>query len=441
MTRRTPTLESRDIGRPSRGGRCGLFVIIALTMVVGLVAVALYQRHKLEEMPVVHIPTPVMPNPNGFDFVLDAGEMVDNDEINIEIATAPQHFKRFPYVHPYSLAGKESLLKRNADALKELRAGLHYRFQAPPIRSFLAIPPPDGREVRAGYGARTLSRLLVLESRVRSAHGDWNGALGSGLDTIELGEKYRRGNLLSGFLITSFECETNGYQSAWTAVPHLTVAQAHAAIRRLQVMQDMHVPLASVMEEEKWAAMAGTLEAMRAPDWRRLLAQPISGSTDLRTASVSKRAVMDRVTARWDRVIAWTREPYATTDPSPSPADMPLWVLPTLELMRYQEAFMQTQSALLQTALALHAYKLDHGAYPKALTNLSPAYLPALMRDPFALRAELQYRPAGTTYVLYSIGPDGKDDGGAATNAAHVTNAPAVRHMRSKGDIVVGINK
>lgn len=64
------------------------------------------------------------------------------------------------------------------------------------------------------------------------------------------------------------------------------------------------------------------------------------------------------------------------------------------------------------TALALERYHLRHGQYPSELNALVPDFVSAVPRDPVD-GSPLRYRldPDGS-YVLYSIGEDGKDDGG-----------------------------
>ena len=71
-----------------------------------------------------------------------------------------------------------------------------------------------------------------------------------------------------------------------------------------------------------------------------------------------------------------------------------------------------TLNRLLETQLALRAYKCDHGAYPNSLSELAPAYLTRVPEDPFSNHAPLIYRRDGKRYTLYSIGFDAKDDGG-----------------------------
>jgi hypothetical protein len=70
----------------------------------------------------------------------------------------------------------------------------------------------------------------------------------------------------------------------------------------------------------------------------------------------------------------------------------------------------QTQDNLT-LAFALARYRLDHGRYPERLDALVPRYLPDVPRDLFSGRA-LVYRRDGDGYVLYSVGVNGRDDGG-----------------------------
>ena len=59
----------------------------------------------------------------------------------------------------------------------------------------------------------------------------------------------------------------------------------------------------------------------------------------------------------------------------------------------------------------LTSLRLRKDYYPDALVELVPAYLDHEPVD-FADRKPLRYRRKGGDYVLYSIGADGKDDGG-----------------------------
>lgn len=63
------------------------------------------------------------------------------------------------------------------------------------------------------------------------------------------------------------------------------------------------------------------------------------------------------------------------------------------------------------TTLALHAYRDTHGAYPERLQDLVPELLDTLPMD-LADGQPLRYRRTDGGYLLYSVGYDGKDDGG-----------------------------
>ena len=71
----------------------------------------------------------------------------------------------------------------------------------------------------------------------------------------------------------------------------------------------------------------------------------------------------------------------------------------------------ETGRQMVLTALALKRYQLKHGNYAPELAALVPEYLPAIPRDPVDGKP-LRYQLAGTTYLLYSIGEDGVDNGG-----------------------------
>ena len=66
---------------------------------------------------------------------------------------------------------------------------------------------------------------------------------------------------------------------------------------------------------------------------------------------------------------------------------------------------------LTRLAFALAAYHADRGAYPEKLADLVPQYVADVPKDIFS-DSDLHYRSEGGGYLLYSVGPNGKDDGG-----------------------------
>ena len=72
----------------------------------------------------------------------------------------------------------------------------------------------------------------------------------------------------------------------------------------------------------------------------------------------------------------------------------------------------ETQRRLTITALALERFRLRHGKYPPELAALVPQFLSAVPIDLMSAKP-LRYRlNADGTFTLYSVGEDGRDDGG-----------------------------
>ncbi len=79
---------------------------------------------------------------------------------------------------------------------------------------------------------------------------------------------------------------------------------------------------------------------------------------------------------------------------------------------------------LLATELALRWYQSEQGHPPANLEALVTAYLGGVPLDPFSGRPLLYRDQAGTNWLLYSVGPDGVDDG--AKRSARLPPAKAI---------------
>jgi hypothetical protein len=70
---------------------------------------------------------------------------------------------------------------------------------------------------------------------------------------------------------------------------------------------------------------------------------------------------------------------------------------------------------LTKLAFALAQYRADHGSYPPKLADLLPKYVAKLPQDVFS-DADFHYRCEGGGFLLYSVGPNGQDNGGKGRN-------------------------
>ncbi len=85
---------------------------------------------------------------------------------------------------------------------------------------------------------------------------------------------------------------------------------------------------------------------------------------------------------------------------------------------------------ILHTELAIECYRREHASYPDSLEDLVPKHLPRIPEDPFG-HAPLRYRRTSDACLVYSVGPDGRDDGGLSMYRARGSEGAA------GGDVVL----
>jgi hypothetical protein len=99
-------------------------------------------------------------------------------------------------------------------------------------------------------------------------------------------------------------------------------------------------------------------------------------------------------------------------------------LLPALDKAQSKAAIDSAHLNLALTALSIERFRLANGdKLPDQLTNLVPAYLNSVPKDPFD-GSPLRYKKLERGYLIYSIGKDGKDDGGVEAPPKK-PNAPA----------------
>ena len=273
-----------------------------------------------------------------------------------------------------------------------------------------------------------------------------------------MGEDIPRGSTLIGALV-GMACQAIGRKPLWDTVDHLNAAQTHAALARLTSILERRVPFADTVEEEKRTGQALLLEIFRDDKQRKSLLAPANTGADPGTASAqslsmllylvySKSRIMQNYTTYADKSAQLARQPYGLHLPPPSLPTDPLnrALAPVFTEARLKDVEIETQNSLLLLTLALHAYRLEHGRYPVSLAALSPAYLKVLPDDPFGVKGTFKYKISGKSYLLYSIGPDGKDDGGTPIDdvgqaGSANPNARYFVNQNSVGDVVAGTNR
>jgi len=378
----------------------------------------------------VAIPTPRLPKPNAYDDHKAAAALMVKSPLIDRPGTG-------------TVSEREGVLRQNAAALATFRRGLGHDYREPPVRSIATLSPHYSQ-------FRQMARLLATEASVHEDRGEWARALDSRLDCIQFGSDIPHGGGLIGMLV-GMAIDAIGRKGADRDADHLTAVEARRAAVRLQSILDRQVSYPDVLQEEKWFEQAALMETFRDPSWRTSdpMGMAAAGGSRWQSATqsgelfvISNRRIMGDTTRTMDDLIARARKPYAAKLPPPPPPGNPLteMLLPIMPSARFNLERARALDSLLMLQLALRAYRLEHGTQPQRLGELVPAYLPRLPEDPFALKGGFGYRRSGGSRVLYSIGPDGKDDGGKAARGRYSTNPFRVQ-ADSQGDIVAGISR
>jgi hypothetical protein len=400
-------------------------------LVIGVVLVV--NNH----MPQLEIPTPIMPNPNARDLFIQAANAAQN---GTALGTGNA---------PLPLGQQQQMLLSDAPALATMHQALNCPYMELPARRFTVMFPHYAQ-------LRSLARSVAFDSSVEAASGRWDAASELALDDVQMGEMIPHGGVIIGELV-GVACGAIGRSQVWPTVDHVSATEARRALTRLQQCDALHVPYKDTLTEEKWFGLAGMADTLRRTSGTVTMASA-NGTNRLAgvgmmlyVLALGKGRVMGNLRNTYDHVIAEASKPYAPNFSNrlqPNGDMFSQMLLPVLGPGRMKELDDLAQIRLLELAFAMRAYRLEHHELPNSLNDLVTAgYLKSIPADPFRASGPLMYRKDGAKPVIYSIGPDGIDNGGTAIyDASRVQGSYSKRASYavvedSKGDIVAGTNQ
>jgi hypothetical protein len=366
-----------------------------------------------------------LPVPNAFDDYQLAAQLV-RDPWNGEL----------PWPDPLrDAAARRRVLAENAEALRALRAGF-------------AHPCVEPRAHAADFGdsfhtrCSTLARILGWQAVEHAAQGRYAAALASGLDAEQLGFDLARRAALGG-LATGRSARAAGRdeKAVQPRIDPLTASEARAAAARLAALLASEQSLTQSLTDDRdcnlqWFAAQNVTNHRRitnnlAENCRWRAARSLTEWVGPGPWVAAYRRYMDAV-------VAWSALPWNAAPPpredlffagNPQYGD-------GARTVSFAYARADAEDHMFLAALALQAWRAEHGAYPDTLDALVPDILKEVPADPFG-RGALRYRRDGERYVLYGVGPEGRDHGGrpAAEGVIDGDWRPA-RDLRSRGDFV-----
>lgn len=151
--------------------------------------------------------------------------------------------------------------------------------------------------------------------------------------------------------------------------------------------------------------------------------------TSLTSTDPNEQSKLDDLVRKYESygLFMWRRSALAESIPS------------VVSVNRFTAATRVHRDGLL-LRVAIERYNRDKGVYPERLEDLVPEHIAAVSPDPFAPDGQFRYRllvgeASAGPYLLYSVGVDGKDDGGweNPTDAARGLGRPDI-----DGDHVFG---
>jgi hypothetical protein len=201
--------------------------------------------------------------------------------------------------------------------------------------------------------------------------------------------------------------------------------------KRLEKITSQQVRFADIIQAEKRQGLHYYDEFATSSDWRK----------QYPTKKSLNEMQKDYVNAM-NSFIANAKLPYPQRDTVIKIPDDPInrQILGVWNNSKFKElgtvqglplTILHTRNALFLLEFALCTYYLQHGNYPQKLSELVPGYLQKIPNDPFATHSPLKYKCDKTAYILYSIGPDGKNDGGKEIKGGRI-------FVGKKGDILAG---
>ena len=299
---------------------------------------------------------------------------------------------------------------------------------------------------------RSLARAKRAQSNLFRMRGDHENAVAAALDGVEMGIAMARGGAQLGRSVSAAIVDDSiaAINDTDRLPDRLTAPIARAAMQRLEALIGRLVAWPESIERERDFQLAELERHFESDNWRARQIEPHPPTPNLRQRVsrrlTSKKAAVAAIERDAEYAIVVHNAFYdpedcarlaSTTDESPF----------AYRRTRFVAACERTRLDLLLLRLALCAYRGERGIYPRFLGELCGEYLHRIPFDPFS---PVPYRPYNYTfgegsYCLWSVGPDGEDDGGAPILFERAPRRGLLwnKHLPwikadSKGDVVAG---
>lgn len=341
------------------------------------------------------------------------------------LATLPDSSKGTPLAEPTSadLGTLRTAISGHERTLSEVRTLMREPLGSVPLEELDSLAP-------AYRQIRTAARMFVAQSRLEQAAGDQGAAMERALDALELGAAVGKGPFIH--YLVGAACTSTGIRQAEACVTGLSADAARNCGVRLDAISVRMTRLPDALGLERRLLLRGYQDAVAG---RQVMGWGGSEMLEPEHRVVMMLYPKSLEYAQLDRclreLIAHAESPYPPRRPFPdTPFPLARILLRALKPAPLAGAKQAVQVRLLRLQLALRERRAAEQSYPERLDELAPRYVSAVPLDPFSGNP-FRYSRKGRDYLLYSVGPDGKEDSGQPVSVSGVKE-------HSRGDLVAG---
>ena len=411
--------------------------IVIATVAAVILAITLWW-HSANIAPQVTFPQYTFPKPNAYDELLTATHLIRDPNAIVLSVTKNSGIEKSTSDQSWNDVEKEALLKRNTQALLLLKKALNHQFY------YHSTHGTDKYGYLLSYGM-----LLILEGDVNAAHGKWDTATDDYLTALRFAYIIPRGGNWNALDISQ-DIQAYARQRLENVFGHLSSSELKTVAFKMEAIQKLAVPFANVLTEIKWIYIRDRLielhdttifQALRDSQTEREWSGKYSIYDEIQWCTYSKRAIIADLSRYFNQQINRVKRPYAMKGLPPVAPRDPFFLDPDNDLITnrwFDCLYNQTRNQQLMVAFATRAFQLDHYRLPDTISQLMPVYLNCVPVDLFTKRDRLQYRKLEDCLVIYSVGPDGKDDNGKYMHIrAYILSPKSCIGSDKKGDIAM----
>jgi hypothetical protein len=292
-------------------------------------------------------------------------------------------------------------------------------------RPSISMPLPELQDLR------TVARLLALDARVKAADHDLRGALGDCRALLSMSEYVASDPLLIAMLVSAAIQDMAAETLEAVLNSSSPIAEDLAGFDVGDTLSYQRVFLRTLRMEEAFGQRVfydvatgrlslGELQAVQAVGQQPGPALTAAFAPVYRLFFLGEDLESHRgIVARWQQLAAL---PYYQSKPSwdgweaamkAQPTGLVTWdLVPAVSRCAETAARADAQHDVLRLAVAVCRFRASHNRFPSNPSELVPDFIAAVPQDPFDGKP-LRMKKAEGKLVVYSIGPDAIDNGGA----------------------------